>query len=189
MWSDENKLGVLVCGYGTDSEANLHYLYFILFQLIKLSKQYKEIVVIASGGETNKKSRPGKTEADMIADYLDKNLQYRGVNNIRIFRERIAYTTRQNLEESSYGFKFEFRMQCLPKNIVIVCKRSHVLKVKLLSSALWGFVPKVIYFKEKLGFKEIVKQKVAAFLALVGVWIPLIANMELERKEKIMSES
>ncbi|MBI2626887.1 MAG: YdcF family protein [Parcubacteria group bacterium] len=189
MRSDDDKLGVLVCGYGTDLTANGYYLYFILFELIKLSKQHKEIVVIASGGETNKKSRPGKTEADMIADYLDKNLVYHGINNVKILRERIAYTIRQNLEESSHGFKFEFRMRHLPRNIVVICKQSHVLKVKLLSSALWGFIPRIIHFEERLNFKETIKQKIAAFLSLAGVWIPPIANMELERKERIINES
>lgn len=186
----DRKLIVIVYGYGCH-----------------LTDRYKEYLrrvanflgsnlvdwLIFCGGESQKKSAPGISEAGLMRDFLegdgenDWHEAYVGKRPLpKIFTESTSLTTPENV-----CFTATFLTKFDPKNyqLVIFCDASQALKVKILAEEIFPEHEIQIETCDFSGRGEAKKQLKATILEVLALKLPVLArwhhNQRVKRAERI----
>jgi hypothetical protein len=122
---------VIVLGYGNDLNSPLRP---YLDGAVEFIEDNFVSHVIFSGGESQRKSHPGQTEARTMQDYVKASLTCPDDSNF-IMDER-PLTTFENIRNAARILR---GLQLETDNIVIFCEATRALKVAILARWFFGF--------------------------------------------------
>lgn len=174
----KNTACINVLGYG----CQIGNLKGYLDKIAKFIKDNNIQLVILHGAPTCKKSRPGISEAKLMADYLKAE----GVLAKMILDEK-SRTTKENILAAKDLFQ---RNRIDPKNSIFFCDTCHDTKVRLISCMILGIWPKTV--THYVTRNSLIKAKqvfLATPLNILAVRFSLLEKLELRRKEKITRKS
>lgn len=142
--------------------------------------------VVFSGGKTAGKTLPGVSEAQVMANYINKcNLGYQPT----IMLEEDSITTEQNLRFTKELFCNHAASLGFPKSrdIMIFCDTAREQKIKVLARIIWGFRPNCAthdFTKSPLG--RLGQYLIATPLDVIATLVPPIGQLKLGwRRRKI----
>jgi hypothetical protein len=119
---------VVVCGYGCHIEGTpLPTAYFP--KVIRFIREENPHAVVFCGGETQKKSAPGVSEARMMAGYIAAELPDAEDTQIGFLLEEESYTTYENIERAAHRIRF-FQERC---RLTIFCEATRSANVMMLA--------------------------------------------------------
>jgi len=170
------RLVVAVLGYGCELNEGLeNYLAYIQ----KFCQHIENIkAVICLGGETNRLSKPGRTEAQI--------LKYLGVKQ-HVYMDDQSISTLQNIE----ALKKILRQNLLQKyRLVIFADSAHSLKARLLGRLVLGYWPEIIKIDLTKNLRKTIWQLlIATPLDVATYFIRPLRNLAEKRKARIMARS
>ena len=168
---------VAVLGYGTNLEPLKPY----LNKVIGFQRQFPVSLIVCCGGFTSKKSSPDKSEASVMAQYLEPYCV------AEIALEESSTTTAENLvglkkiiEDKGFG----------SRHLVVFCNQAHSWKVRALGRMILGFSPELRTFDlTKNLIKKVFQKLVATPLSLLAFRFKLARKLERAYKEKKMNRA
>lgn len=168
----------LVLGYGCHLNLDTRfYLETVSDHIIK------ESPTIVSGGFTNQKSAPGKSEAGIMKQFFQGN----GFSDLVV--EESSITTLENLENCKKIIVGSDKYR--GKKIIIFCDSCRALKVWLMSLFIFGIpTPRIITVDvTRNWFKKMKQIFIATPLDLLAMAIPFVRKLQRQRKERIIKIS
>jgi hypothetical protein len=135
---------VVVCGYGCNLDSPLRP---YLDRVAKYCARVRPEYIILCGGQTQQKSFPGRSEADVMYDYLYKRLDSAPNFHPGWFTEDESFTTYENIRDAAAVIR---RLEAAeeshegwsrPPAVTIFCEATRALKVAMLARHFIGFPP------------------------------------------------
>ncbi|HUT22399.1 MAG TPA: ElyC/SanA/YdcF family protein [Candidatus Bipolaricaulota bacterium] len=169
----------IVMGYGCHLSDDLKR---YLDMVANFARYNSLAAIICSGGFTNKRSAPGKSEASVIAEYLRSQKVFQPIH-----LDESARTTAENLHGAR---KVMAEKRLRPDRIIIFCDAARAMKVRVLARLILGKWPLVITYDMSGKVIEWFKQTLLATpLDVIGLHVPAVREAMLARRRKIMEES
>lgn len=176
---------VIVLGYGCRLTKSLEsYLTEVAGFLAGYKTHHPHVVVIPSGGFTNRETAPDSCEALVIQEYLRAN----GHPDLKLWPECKAVTTLENLRFSRQIVEKACQEARISHNavvdIVIFCDSIRAPKVRYLAKRVFlGFPVRVTGHDFKRGFREKLRQRfVAAPLEILSYRWPWLERRMVRRR-------
>lgn len=134
---------VIVCGYGCDIGSPLRP---YLDKVVDFCNSVRPEVIILCGGATQRKRFPGRTEAEVMHNYLKGRLVHSEHWQLMFYIKDDSYTTYENIRDAA---RVVAELKMWPwsgleprlDEITIFCEATRALKVAILARYFLGFPP------------------------------------------------
>ena len=180
MLNKNEKIVIVVPGYGCHLTDGLKdYLGYVA----NMAHQHPEAILFCSGAETNRKTAPGITEAELMQDYLRKL----GVTN-QIMLDTSAISTTENIENTRI-FLRSANLTRQPR-VIIFCDHARELKIKCIARIILGYWPETYTCELTRDALSFIKQiAVATPLDILATVSPFFRRLQENRRKRIIEAS
>lgn len=164
---------IIVCGYGC--KIDLKHQEYLNRVIAYLRGKFIHLIVV-SGGFSQRKTSPNKSEAMVMGSYL------KSVTSRPIIEENESLTTNENLRNTYRLIKLDIRPNL--HLIVIFCDAIRALKVKIIAEKVFkGYDIKIETFDlSPPGAAK--RQLIASFADVLALYFPLIEVVRRKLRER-----
>jgi len=163
----EDKI-IVVMGYGCNlSRQYQEYLNLVVERTKKQSVRF----VIASGGFTNQKNFPQKSEAGIMTEYF----LYKGIEKKKIIENTNSITTAENLIGAKKIIENNFASDL---EVVIFCDLCRKYKVAYLAKKIFGYKPEIKCYDLTLSILGKTKQYLITPINILAFKYKIIKKLE-----------